>query len=617
MEMDLLAEYKQCLATLRTLQAEDGTNQADLARFTRDIKSSQSAIEMLKVQMQTASEVQTRQKLAELIAAKRNSITQEIDQIEHKIKAIVDRSTAEKQEVMTSITLQQFPSELALIKRARGVLANGQRIISESMPASILASVQNAVVQDTNTYDIATLTRKVEEHLDSVPDTIDVSIFKKVIKGIMLDTEIFSQWSPKARLGVYLLWIVVLGALLLYAPLVVILPYSTLLIGSVASNIGRSQKLMNFCYPYKLLEDRVNRMSQDLNQQVEQLRGREYIEINRRRDTEISTLQDVKKDLQKKLETAEMEVRASTSVEDIQGRVRADFQSKIDEAMQQQVASTKALERTNKYIRANARQYEDTLAKKEKLKHEVREYYLSPTTPGKSKLLTSSFFLGMDNQEELIEFDYKGTSTLIIYKGENSTVNAPLITMMLMQLLASMSIISLQLAITDVHNACTSYAQFSPKKLSSRIRLCATDSEVSDVVEQYHTEMLMRNKTILTEAPSIDEYNRQMLERKSLTREYYILFLQDPDFKLLSSQKFLQLCRTGPKVGIIPLVFISHADMNKMRSEKDEVRVGLLDFLEIVSENTYNFNGSTQDLVEDDAGVCQVIDDIRREEMRK
>ncbi len=617
MEMDLLAEYKQCLATLRTLQADDGTNQADITKYTRDIKSLQSTVEMLKVQMQTASEVQTRQKLAELISAKRNSIMQEIDQIDCKIKSIVDRSSAEKQDVMTSISLQQFPQELALLKRAKGVLASGQNVISNSMPASILASVQNAVMQDTASYDIATLTRKVEEHLDIVPDTVDVSIFKKVMKGLMLDTAIFNKWKPTARLGVYLLWIAVLGALLIYAPIVVVLPYSVLLIGSVATNIGRSQKLMNFCYPYKLLEDRVQQMTQDLNQRVEQLRGKEYIEINRRRDSEVSTLQSAKQSLQQKLDSAEMEVRASTSVEDIQERVRADFQSKIDTALQQQTAATKALERTNKYIRANARQYEETLAKKEKLKREVQEYYLSPTTPGKSKLLTSSFFLGMDNQEELIEFDYKGTSTLIIYKGENSTVNAPLITMMLMQLLASMSIISLQLAITDVHNACTSYAQFSPKKLSNRIRLCATNGEVNSVVEQYHAEMLMRNKTILTEAPSIDEYNRQMLERKSLTREYYILFLQDPDFKLLSSQKFLQLCRTGPKVGIIPLVFISHTDMNKMRSEKDNVRIGLLDFLEIVSENTYNFNGSTQDLVEDDAGVCQVIDDIRREEMRK
>ena len=136
-------------------------------------------------------------------------------------------------------------------------------------------------------------------------------------------------------------------------------------------------------------------------------------------------------------------------------------------------------------------------------------------------------------------------------------------------------------------------------------------------VEEFHVEMITRNTTILTEAPSIEDYNKQMLDRKSLTREYCLLFLQDPDFKLLASQKFLQLCRSGPKVGIVPLVFLSHTNVNKMKEENDNVLDGLLSFMEIVSENAYSFNGSTQDLVVNDAGVCQVIDDLRRAQMSK
>lgn len=615
--MDILAEYKKCLKLIRVLQSETGKNSGDLEKYTSDAKNAAASIEMLKVQMQSASESQTRRKLSELITARRDEINGKIDEIDRKIQAVIDNATQEKQKVISQITLQQFPKEIAIVNQARAVLSQGAGIIENSVPQSILASVQNAVIQDTNVYDLTVLTGKVEDLFDKVPDTVDVSIFKKVVKGIMLDTAIFKNWKPRTRMFVYILWMAVLVALLVYAPFVVIVPYSLLLIGSLISNVGRSKKLMNFCYPYKLLEERTTQLMQDLNQRVETSRGQRYVQINQQRDIEVAKLREERQKWQQQFDEAEMDIRSKTSVGEIAEKVQADYRKKIEDAQKLQEQAKKAFDRTQKFIAANKRQYEATLARKEELKKQVQEYYLSPTTPGTSKLLTSSFFLGMDSQEELIEFDYRGITTLIIYRGENSTVNAPLITMMLMQLLASMSIVSLKLVITDVHNACASYAQFSPPTLSSRIRLCATDEEVKTAVEEFHVEMITRNTTILTEAPSIEDYNKQMLDRKSLTREYCLLFLQDPDFKLLASQKFLQLCRSGPKVGIVPLVFLSHTNVNKMKEENDNVLDGLLSFMEIVSENAYSFNGSTQDLVVNDAGVCQVIDDLRRAQMSK
>ena len=103
-----------------------------------------------------------------------------------------------------------------------------------------------------------------------------------------------------------------------------------------------------------------------------------------------------------------------------------------------------------------------------------------------------------------------------------------------------------------------------------------------------------------------------MLQRKSLTREYYILFIQDPDPKLLGSQKFLQLCRSGPVVGIIPIIFISHLAVSSMRSENAQILIPLIEFFECVRNNTFTFNGSTQDINSDLASANQIIDDLRR-----
>lgn len=615
--MDILASYKQCLTRIVALQRETKDNTARSEAFKRDLELAKQQIESLKAQAQTASDVQIRQKLSEMISSERNEIMRQMDTIQKEIASIQDSAVTEKNKVQQEINISNHRADLAMITRAEEVLSKSGGIIRDSTPQTILASVENAVVQDTRTYDLLRLIQKVEEMYSKVPDTVDVSIFRQVIDWIMLDTSKFSNWKPRTRLSIYCIWILALLAVIVYAPYFFTVPYTLLLGISIYTNLGRSQILMNFCYPYLLLQERTRQARNQLEQAIEIQRGRKYQEINQRRDAALVSKQEELNKLNSKLGQVDSDVRSRVSASEIASRVQSDYQQKIEQEAKKVDTIQSSISRLEKYNKCNAKNLEQTLADKERLKEEVKLYYLNPSTPGESKLLTTSFFLGMDDKEDLIEFDYKGKATLILYRGDNNTVNAPLITMMLMQLLASMSIISLQLALTDVHNACTSYAPFSPDKLSNRIRLCATDEEVKDVIDLYHTEMLMRNKTILTEAPSIEEFNKQMLERKSLTREYYLLFFQDPDPKVLGSQKFLQLCRSGPLVGIIPLVFVQHNSLSKMKTESPQIISGLVEFFESVSSNTFIFNGATQDLKDASSASGQLIDEFRKALVRR
>lgn len=615
--MDILANYKQCLTRIIALQKETRDNASRSEAFKRDLELAQQQIETLKAQAQTASDVQIRQKLSEMISTERNGIMRKMDIIQKEISSIQEAAVAEKNQVQQEINIGQHRSELAMISRAEDVLNKSGSIIRDSTPQTILASVENAVVQDTHTYDLLRLIQKVEEMYSKVPDTVDVSVFRQVVNWIMLDTSKFSNWKPRTRMYVYILWLIALLAVLVYAPYFFMVPYTLLLGTSIYTNLGRSQVLMNFCYPYLLLQERTRQARSQLEQSVEIQRGRRYQEINQKRDAALQTKQQELSKLNAQLGQVDAEVRSRVSASEIASKVQNDYQLKIEQEGRKLTTIQNSLTRMAKYNECNARNLEQTLADKEQLKEEVKKYYLNPSTPGESKLLTTSFFLGMDDREDLIEFDYKGKTTLVLYRGDNNTVNAPLITMMLMQLLASMSIVSLQLAITDVRNACTSYAPFSPNKLSNRIRLCATDEEIKNILDLYHTELLMRNKTILTEAPSIEEFNKQMLERKSLTREYYLLFFQDPDPKILGSQKFLQLCRSGPLVGIVPLVFIQHTALAKMKTESPQVVSGLVEFFESVSTNTFIFNGATQDLKDASAASGQIIDEFRKALVRR
>lgn len=610
--MDLLAEYKECLCRIARIQDETRDNKARALNLKSDLTKAEERVNALKIQMHTASESQINQKLQQMISEKRNELMGEIDLTHTEIERINSEASEAKQKVINQISIKQYKSELEMISRAGKVLSRGESVIHKEIPPEILMNVQSAVMQDSVQYDIPQLIMLVDKNLDSLPFVSDNSLFKLVIDYVLLDVKTFEKLGPRMRLFIYLLWCVTFSLVLIYLPIFFIMPYIGIMLNSLMSNSKYTRKLIALCYPYLVLERSISDLRKDLDKRVDIMRGQRFRQIDAKKAEMLKDLETKSQQLQDRLETVSSETKNSLSSEDIIAKVKSDFQSRIDYEMDQCKNITTALKRIDKYNESNASQLELALSRKEDLKQKVYDYYLNPTTPGASKLLTTSFFLGMDDSEELIEFDYKGETTLVVYKGENNSVNTPLITMMLMQLLANMSIVSLQLAITDIRNACIGYAQFSPSKLSNRIRLCATDEAVSEIIELFHTELLTRTSTILTQAPNIQEFNQQMLQRKSLTREYYILFIQDPDPKLLGSQKFLQLCRSGPVVGIIPIIFISHLAVSSMRSENAQILIPLIEFFECVRNNTFTFNGSTQDINSDLASANQIIDDLRR-----
>ncbi len=610
--MDLLSEYDSCRHRILSLQQEQEDNYLRLD----ELDARMSQIAMSKRAM--ASDLQynldsvTRQQLEKLISQRRTELRIEIESLEQQVAKLEAESLEKCKAVAKAVNARQFPKELVAIQNADKILNSGTEIMESVASKAIIASVENALVSDTKVYDLEALSSKVRRNLENVPDTLDVSIFSKIINGMLLSISEFENWKPRVRICIYIAYICIFLLIFKVQPAILYLPYSLMLLGSVISNITRSKKLVDFVYPYKLLENRKTQVEQEISQQVEHLRSIQYHRITAERDSLIFPIQRKLEEVRRKINQVEAEVRAGTSTTDLTASAKADYTARMAVFDEETAAGQKDISRTHKFITSNDTQLEKTLKHKETLKSQVVDNYLNPKEPGNSKLLTRSFFLGLDDKEELIEFKYDGLSTLILYKGDDNSVNSPLITMMLMQLLSSMSIVALRIAVTDTRAGCIDFAVFAPAILSQRIKMCAVTEDVKKVIETYHNDFRMRNKDILTEAPSIDDYNRHMIEKRSLTREYCLLFLQDPDIKTLADQKLLQLCMSGPRVGIIPIIFFNHRTLNEiLKSGKKEDLTTLRTFLDAMGSKLFIFNGDTQDLDESTTLKERIINQIK------
>lgn len=576
-------------------------NEQNLEKYKQDIADLESKKTMLSASMRSSVELQSATQLQKMIALRKAEISSKIEAIDSQIAHLAEEYKSSLAKVKSEQDTSVFRNDFLRINNAKAIVAKGAPVIEEMSNPAVVASISNQLTRDASdkpvsSSDFENLSAKVSLMLDAVPDTSFDNLFEKVVSVILLDVKRFASFSPNVRVSIYVLYLIALVGILVSEPVLFYFPYSVLLMLAGYKNIRTNQKLLAFIYPYKQLEREIALQESSLDQKIQANLDKAIAGLTAKFNAKNNELQTNRQQLVGALSSVESEVKRTTSFSDLIAAAQADYDKRIAEIDEQITSKNSAIKRTIRFIDSNDKQLEKANATKASLRSSIVDTYLNPTTPGDSKLLVRSFFLGMDDNEELVEFNYDGKPTLIVYKGDTSEVNAPLIRMMLMQLLANMSIISLRITVTDTLKGGSPYAVFSPKELSDRIKICATTAEVQEAIASYHDEFQMRTKDILTVAESLDSYNEMMLSRHSLTRDYLFLFLQDPDIKLLARQDFLQLCRSGPQLGIIPIVFINNMQLNEWLHGKDDTLLGLQSFIESIDEQLFIFDGLTQDL---------------------
>lgn len=230
------------------------------------------------------------------------------------------------------------------------------------------------------------------------------------------------------------------------------------------------------------------------------------------------------------------------------------------------------------------------------LRKQIEEKYMGGLKPGKSRLLTTELFLGFEKTGALRTFEFGGASSVIFYSGESPDIT-DLTMSIFLELLREVNIASLSFYIMDTNMGAPEFMPFTQKELSEVVSICSTKEQCTAVLNQVHVVLEERNKNILAYASNIKDFNTQMLAKNSLTREYIILLIQESSGAVLNNPRFQQLLKAGPRVGIIPIVFLSASwYFSQLKGEGEEVE-SAYELLSAIRSNWFSYS------VENDAFI--------------
>ena len=108
-----------------------------------------------------------------------------------------------------------------------------------------------------------------------------------------------------------------------------------------------------------------------------------------------------------------------------------------------------------------------------------------------------------------------------------------------------------------------------------------------------------------------------MISRNSLTKDYKILLVQETSGAIFNNSNFEQLCKTGAKVGIIPIVFLSHDIMQRgeMNGENDVIK-NYLKVLKAIKNNFFKYITVNKNIIKYDDRNCsatiQRLENLKR-----
>lgn len=236
-------------------------------------------------------------------------------------------------------------------------------------------------------------------------------------------------------------------------------------------------------------------------------------------------------------------------------------------------------------------------------KQNVKSTYWDLKQVGTSKLFPTSFVIGFSGNE-LITLDYMMAPMTFIYTGQSSRGNSTLITMIIAQILCNIAPTLVYITLVDTQFGCADYKPLAPLDDKMDIfEYITLNKDSKNFLERTHTEVTMQERLILPHADNITEFNKIKIQRNSFTTEYHVVIFQDLEKSILESEEFIQILRNGPRVGVIPIVFISNTYVREIKqsTQNDEKR-WLKILLEESRQSTWTFNQSTLD-VEADTGA--------------
>lgn len=611
--MGLVEDYKKICTNCEIMQKELPLIDRRVETCKNDIAALTAQLSDLKTKASQQIAMMMSQRLAELAQEERQTLAASLADVQGKITEVNESFASQS----AKIKQEQFSNQLApwvsfdtRVQQAFSAVDTSDELMQQMLSEVSFDKSEEFTVAELNTFmtELELASKSESELVSSLEGRISkFALFEPVIKSKMSN-------KVKFLMCLGLLLLVVLA--FVYVPVIPAAGLSCLTVVSAIAHSKETKRLLKAVIPYSKLVQGHEQLQRQIQHKRAVLQQAALQDAERKYRQQMTPLQESLADLNYKQATVDEHVRSQVSEESLRQFVEERSKAQESELAKKLTAKERQLRVAETEASANRNKLEKSLVVKKEMLPKIRQLYLNPTEPGVSPYLIKSFLISVDEENgTLDEFNYNGCSTFIMYKGETSSVNKPLITMMLMQFMASMSLASLEIYLTDVHSAGMDYAPFS---------LCVTinsDTQgVHKLVEDINKKLVERRDTIAAQAENIEQFNQQRLDTHGLTVPYILLILQDLTLEDMINDSLIQIAVNGPRVGIIPIVFVSHMYSNSMHCSSEQELAKLNKFFAAFRykadkrevDNTFLFDGVTGDLKQSSSVIKAIMLQVER-----
>lgn len=211
--------------------------------------------------------------------------------------------------------------------------------------------------------------------------------------------------------------------------------------------------------------------------------------------------------------------------------------------------------------------------RKETLKQQIIDTYITSLVPGDLVTVAHRLFLGFNEDDDtLVSIEDISKSNIILYSEGLDNIYS-LVTAIIIQLFRTYDVTNMSLTISDISSSGTRFNMFKTGKISDVVDIITLEDDVERCgIKVLYSKMINKNIRIASRASSIEEFNELMHAQNSLPETFDFFISIDSGSKIFTTT-MTKLIKEGPLSGVYPLIFLDYQKFRDILAQgKPDVR---------------------------------------------
>lgn len=543
---DLFKKYIELLDEIETMKDTDLTDQeSSMASSKNQLSAVEAQISSLEKSLQDNSPY-----IKNIIAQEAQKIEltyqQRLTELKKRQQEITVQSEENRRNLLDNVKVDK-KCEIAL-KQCYEVLQDYKELLDTSETFDYPTPLETYI-------ELKARMNVLDNHCKVFLDKEEL-LCKKIANAISMRDIFTSITNPKIAIGAMSAYLLAWLMGVMYFPLIAITGYLGITAISVKGALSVEKERIALMKEYQILKQSYSNLEEIFKENFQ----RECDSANKQADKDYEKAIKDYADEEKSLREDYEKLLEDLKTMETDPTFRADKLSVFRTQMDTLIKKKKTIEGQISYIQDMINGINsDLIDMKEELtslRRQIEDIYCKDIKPGTSRLMVDELFLGFEDDGSLRLFEFNHSSAMILYSGKSSDVS-DLCMQIFVQMLREVNISATSFYIFDTEMGAPDFAPFTQDDLSDVVHICSTKDQCADALKSVHSMLAVRNASIISLANDIQSYNKEMIAQNSITYNYVILLIQDSGGAIYDNANFQQLCKSGPRVGIIPIVFVS------------------------------------------------------------